>query len=72
MSTATILSKADTALKNSFYPALRLLSVERSEETLIISGKVTTYYLKQLAQEAIMPVRGPMRLENRVAVIGAR
>lgn len=68
MSTATIVSSAFDALRQSYYPALRRLSVEWDEDTLVISGKVSTYYLKQLAQEAVMPVRGSLKLVNRVFV----
>jgi len=68
MSTATIINSACHALKRSDYPALRSLSVQGTESALIISGKVTTYYMKQLAQEAVMPVRGPLQLVNQVAV----
>lgn len=68
MSTATIISQADLALKNSSYPALRRLFVEGDEDGLVIWGKVSSYFLKQLAQEAVFPVRGSMRLINRVDV----
>jgi hypothetical protein len=71
MSNATIISSAVHALKRSYYPALRRLSVESSDEAIIISGKVSSYYMKQLAQEAVMPVRGPLKLVNRVDVEGA-
>ena len=43
--------------------------MEETRESLIISGQVTSYYLKQLAQETIMPVRGELSLVNRVAVV---
>ena len=68
MSTATIISSAYHALKRSYYPPLRQLCVCETDNALIISGKVTTYYMKQLAQEAVMPVRGSLQLVNRVAV----
>lgn len=68
MSSATIVTSASHALQQSFYPALRRLSVEWAEDSLVISGQVSSYYLKQLAQEAVMPVRGPLKLVNRVNV----
>jgi len=64
-------SQASHALKKSSHPALRKLNVEGTRESLIISGQVTSYYLKQLAQETIMPVRGELSLVNRVAVVNA-
>lgn len=64
-----IISDASNALKRSDYPALRQLSVETGDGELVIKGKVASYYMKQLAQEAVMPVRGSMRLVNKVAVV---
>src|SRR5215210_3847501 len=72
MSTASILSQADFALKHSSYPALRRLSVDNEEGSLVIWGKVPSYFLKQLAQETIIAIRGPLRLVNRVDVVLAR
>ena len=65
-----LMTQATHALKRSSHPALRYLSVEETDDSLIISGRVTSYYLKQLAQETLMPVRGARRLVNRVNVVG--
>ncbi len=65
-----LMTQAAHALKRSLHPALRYLSVEETNDSLIISGRVTSYYLKQLAQETLMPVRGERRLVNRVSVVG--
>jgi hypothetical protein len=70
MSTPTLEpSRAEQALRHSPIPALRKLSVEESDSVVVIHGKVSTYYLKQLAQEAVMPLLGHRRLSNRVAVV---
>lgn len=69
MSSAQVVDKATHALKRSSHPALRNLSVEGKDCDLVISGKVTSYYLKQLAQETIMPVRGSYQLVNKVNVV---
>jgi osmotically-inducible protein OsmY len=71
MSTAMIVLQADTALKASFYAAVRRLSVHGSDDALIISGRVESYYFKQIAQEAVMQLRGNLRLENQVDVVRA-
>ena len=63
-----IQSRAAQALKQSSHPALRFLKVEETEARIIISGRVTSYYLKQLAQETIMPVLDGRELHNRVTV----
>ena len=64
-------AQATHALKKSSHPALRGLSVEGTEGNLIISGRVSSYYLKQLAQETIMSVREGMQLVNKVDVVNA-
>jgi hypothetical protein len=62
-------SRADLALRQSPIPALRNLQVEETEQEVVVSGSVASYYLKQLAQETLMPVLGPRLLRNEVAVI---
>lgn len=62
--------QAAHALKRSLHPALRSLYVEERDDCLIISGRVTSYYLKQLAQETIMSLCGDRQLVNRVNVVG--
>jgi hypothetical protein len=70
MSAATLQpTRAALALDRSPIPALRKLSLEESEAAIVISGRVTSYYLKQLAQEAVMPVLDGRELHNRVAVV---
>jgi hypothetical protein len=62
-------SRAFQALRRSSIPALRKLSLEETDAVVVINGRVSSYYLKQLAQEAIMPVLEGRELRNRVAVI---
>jgi hypothetical protein len=60
---------ATTALRQSPIPALRRLLVEETEEAVTLRGEVTSYYLKQLAQETIMSVLGSRELTNLVKVL---
>jgi hypothetical protein len=70
MSTSTLeQSKLAQALRNSPIPALRKLSLEEGETTVTIQGRVSSYYLKQLAQETILPLLDGRELRNRVQVI---
>jgi hypothetical protein len=57
------------ALQQSPIPALRKLRVEETEQGVVISGNVSSYYLKQLAQETVMPVLERRELVNRVEVV---
>jgi hypothetical protein len=49
-------------------PQLRRLVVTVSEVEVVITGRVPSYYFKQLAQEAVRPSLGQRRLLNRVEV----
>lgn len=61
-------SKARQALQRSGIPALRKLDVQETGGTIVLSGSVGSYYLKQLAQETIMSVLDRRLLDNRVKV----
>jgi hypothetical protein len=70
MSTSTLLpSQLVLALRRSPIPALRKLSLAENETSVTIQGQVTSYYLKQLAQEAILPLLDGRQLLNRVQVV---
>jgi hypothetical protein len=62
-------ASAAEALQQSTHPALRELSVEESDVAIVITGIVGSYYLKQLAQETLRPIRGRRQLVNRVLVV---
>ena len=55
-------------LTTSPLPQLRRLVVTVSDVEIVITGKVSSYYMKQLAQEALRPTVGDRRLLNRVEV----
>ncbi len=63
-------SRAALVLRESPIPALRRLLIEETEAIVLIKGKVPSYYLKQMAQEAIMPLLDGRALDNRVLVVG--
>ena len=70
MSTSTLeQSHACLALRNSPIPVLRQLAVEENDSAVVISGRVPSYYFKQLAQETIRCVLGNRKLLNRVTVV---
>lgn len=63
---------ADQVLQRSPIPALRNLRVDETDGAVILFGFVSSYYLKQLAQETLMPVLGMRELRNQVQVIKPR
>lgn len=70
MSTSTLeQSRLALALQRSPIPALRKLRLDETETSITIHGQVTSYYLKQLAQETILPLSNGRQLFNRVHVV---
>jgi hypothetical protein len=70
MSTSTLdQSQLALALRRSPIPALRKLTLEESDGGIILQGRVTSYYLKQLAQETLLPLLDGRQLLNRVQVV---
>jgi hypothetical protein len=70
MTTSTLeQSPAALALRHSPIPVLRKLSLDESDSAVVISGSVPSYYFKQLAQEAVIPLLAGRQLYNRVTVV---
>ena len=70
--TTTILdrpARAASLLKENAVSDLRNLNVTESDDEIVISGIVSSYYLKQMAQEAVRPALAGRRLRNRVIVL---
>jgi len=68
-STSTKTSTAGIALRSCPFSALRDVVLEEIGERVIIHGTVNSYYLKQIAQEAIIPALAGRSLENQIQVI---
>lgn len=68
-SITSLMSQAELALKQSHNAALRQLSVDETDAEVVIFGSVPTYYLKQMAQETVMPVLDGRKLVNHVEVL---
>ena len=64
----TLLNEPTDVLRDSPLPQLRRLVVTTTDEEVVITGRVSSYYLKQLAQEALRPTLGDRRLVNHVVV----
>lgn len=60
---------ATQILQQSCFPSLRRLAVEESSSEVCLTGSVSSYYLKQLAQEAVMPALDQRALRNSITVI---
>lgn len=62
-SSANIRPRAEAALKRSRIGELRGLRVEQNNGALIISGVVSSFYIKQLAQEAVRALCRDIQVE---------
>ncbi len=60
--------RARRALSASPIYALRELQVEEIDEALTISGRVSSFYYKQLAQELVRSVAMDTQVVNRLSV----
>jgi osmotically-inducible protein OsmY len=57
-------------LKNPYFP-VQDVSCEYHAGVLLLRGRVPTYYLKQMAQEAVAGVEGVEEVVNETEVAGA-
>lgn len=64
----TLLPGPAEVLTSSPLPQLRRLMVTATDHEVVITGRVTSYYMKQLAQEAVRAAIGTRRLLNQVEV----
>jgi fructose-1-phosphate kinase PfkB-like protein len=56
------------ALYKTGLASLRSLCVEESEEVVVVSGSVPSYYCKQVAQETVLAAAGGRRVVIRISV----
>jgi hypothetical protein len=69
MSTAMLTSPtAATALLSASNPELRRLVVRETDDEVQVCGQVSSFYLKQLAQEAVRSAANGRPIVNRVEV----
>jgi hypothetical protein len=61
-------SRAQSALSKSPVYELRDLQVERNDDGLALSGCVSSFYHKQLAQEAVRSVSTGVKVVNSIRV----
>ena len=59
---------AAMALRQSPISALHNLEVSAEGEVIVLTGKVGSYYYKQLAQETVVSVAGDREIVNNIRV----
>ncbi len=65
---STLLPEPAEALTSSPIGQLRRLVVTADDKKVVITGQVSSYYLKQMAQETLRPLVGQRTLLNYVEV----
>jgi hypothetical protein len=61
--------RAAALLRDNPVNDLRRLEVMENDSEIIITGIVTSYYLKQMAQETVRPALSGRKLRNKVIVL---
>lgn len=64
-----IASVAQASLRAIRYAGLRSLGCECREGVLVLSGIVSRYFLKQLAQEAVRHLQDVVLIDNQIEVV---
>ena len=59
----------ESRLRRNGYLALRNISCEHHEGVLTLWGRLPSYYLKQVAQEAVADHQGVRQIDNRIEVL---
>ncbi|MDZ4658891.1 MAG: BON domain-containing protein [Bythopirellula sp.] len=63
----------DRLMRHNFFRGyLDSVTFEIIEDTLIFTGRLPSFYLKQILQTAMKNVPGVKRIENRVDVVSSR
>ena len=60
---------AERRLRSNPYLALKNISCDLLDGVLVLRGCLPTYYLKQIAQEAVAHLKGVERLDNQIQVV---
>jgi hypothetical protein len=68
-SQASIRDLAERCLHSNPYLALKNISCDLLDGVLFLRGCLPTYYLKQLAQEAVADLNGVDRIDNQIQVV---
>jgi osmotically-inducible protein OsmY len=64
-----VVESAGNRLRDKVFTAVATLSCEFHDGVLILRGRSTSYYSKQMAQEAVREVNGVARVVNEIEVI---
>ena len=64
-----LLELAEGCLRRNPYLALKNVACDCREGVLVLRGCLPSYYLKQIAQEAVASLEGVERIDNEIQVV---
>jgi len=67
-STDALTQQIDLAITNSPYLTGKKLRFEMQDGHVVLQGRVTSFFQKQMAQEALRKIDGVERIENQLEV----
>ncbi|MFN3194063.1 MAG: hypothetical protein ACE361_26380 [Aureliella sp.] len=65
---ADLFCALESRLTNGPYKELRSIKLGMTHDRIVLKGNVSCFFLKQMAQEAIRPLAGLRKIDNRVVV----
>lgn len=60
--------RIDEALDSSGYHSLRRVDVHVKNNVVVLSGRIESWYMKQVAQEVVMGITGKGCVQNELVV----
>ncbi|WDQ14860.1 BON domain-containing protein [Rhodopirellula sp. P2] len=64
--------KFNAEMRRVGHGELRDIRVDVSDQGVVLQGRVSSFYLKQLAQEAVRPLSRSLRIRNQIDVTGKK
>lgn len=68
----SVVAAARSRLGSTGYACVAQVMCRFDDGTLVLTGRVSSYYLKQIAQAAVMSIDGVERVVNDIEVRGSR
>jgi osmotically-inducible protein OsmY len=67
----SISSIAESRLRASSHTALRGISCKADQGVLVLEGRLSTFFQKQLAQEIVANIEGVVQVVNQIEVVSS-
>ena len=66
-----IAATAEARFRSSSYRALRGITCNAEQGVLVLEGRLSSFFQKQLAQEIVANIEGVMQVVNQIEVVGS-